>query len=204
MAIINSTVMGKTKGKIGNVVTTVLKGQVIAKSRNYHPANPKSVGQVDSRTKMSNAVKAWQFLSVFLVHINALRKSTESNYNAFVRLTKNLFTLVLAETGSMAANQLAGLSVYLSNWAHVTDIFLYGSTYGVHFATNGIEFEAGSYARVIVYDAQSGENVIENILITSQMWDEGVVTTTITEMSGSIQCTYLYNQSSKKITNIQF
>ena len=96
MAIINSIVIGKGKGKVGNVVLTTLKGQVIAKARNYSPYNPKSDAQVISRTKMSNALLAWKFLAGFLSMWVGVANATESIYNAFVSAAKNLMSNMIS------------------------------------------------------------------------------------------------------------
>ena len=74
MAIFNSIALGKTKGSIGNVTTTTLKGQSVAKQRNFNPANPKTPDQVSSRNRMSNAVMAWKFLAVFFAPLVMLAK----------------------------------------------------------------------------------------------------------------------------------
>ena len=56
MAIIDSVLVGKGRGKIGNVVLQGIKGQTVAKQLNPAPANPRTTLQTDSRNQ-------WQILS---------------------------------------------------------------------------------------------------------------------------------------------
>lgn len=202
MAIINSTVMGKSKGKIGNVVTTTLKGQVIAKSRNYHPANPKTEGQVNSRGKMSNAVKAWQFLSIFLVHINALRKPVESNYNAFIRLAKNLFNDAVAGSASEAAGQLVDMSFGSSNFAQVTGIVNNVTTANVSFSTGGLPWISGTKVRVISFDSVSGDQKVTERDVTEIEWNAGTANVLNSCVDNYNAGAYLYCTTEKKCSTI--
>lgn len=204
MAVINSTVMGKSKGKIGNVVTTVLKGQVIAKSRNYHPANPKTEGQVNSRSKMSNAVKAWQFLSIFLVHINALRKPVESNYNAFIRLSKNLFSDFLSNTASEAAGQLVDMTVGQSNFAHVVSVLNNVTTAVVTFTTGGLPWSNDTKVRVISFDSVSGAQKVSERIVTEQEWNGGTLEYLNSCIDGYNAAAYLYSAMDKKCSTVTF
>ena len=43
MAIIDSVLVGKGRGKIGNVVLQGIKGQTISKQLNPAPANPRTI-----------------------------------------------------------------------------------------------------------------------------------------------------------------
>lgn len=204
MAIINSTVMGKSTGKIGNVVTTILKGQVIAKSRNYHPANPKTEGQVNSRGKMSNAVKAWQFLSIFLVHINALRKPVESNYNAFIRLAKNLFQEAVAATASEAAGQLVDLSVGSSNFATVTSTVVNAGAIIVNFNNGGLPWVSDTKVRVLSFDSVSGNQKVTEMAVSEVAWNAETITVAGAGSAGTNCAGYLYSSMEKKCSTIAF
>ena len=196
--------MGKTKGKIGNVVTTVLKGQVIAKSRNYHPANPKTAGQVNSRAQMSNAVMAWQFLSLFLSFISPLRKSTESNYNAFIRLAKNLFSTTIAISRANAAGTLEGNSIGHSNCVEIASIGGSGEESVIGFTTGGLAFIAGYNLRYIIYNPITGVNVVGIHNITSEEWSNQSIVLFAGEADMGCASVYIYNLSEKKCSNILF
>ena len=204
MAIFNSIVIGKASGKIGNVVLCSLKGQNVAKSRNYSPTNPRTVLQTNSRARMSNAVKAWQFLSIFLVQINALRKSTESNYNAFIRLSKNLFSDTVATSNVEAVNQLHGKSLGSSNLVNLVSCTFNDLDLNVLFSTGGATFIPDLILRVINYDPVTGEYVILNQSVSTQDFHNGGITIDGGAALGHSVGIYMFSSSENKCSNILF
>ena len=196
--------MGKSKGKIGNVVTATLKGQVIAKSRNFSPANPKTTLQTDSRGKMSNAVMAWQFLSIYLVFIAPFRKSTESTYNAFIRLTKNSFTTVIALSRALAVTQLSGLNFGSSNYPTMSSASAYMNTVSCSWQTNGVPFEQGMTLRVININSNFGEHVIAEHQLTTVEYNLLTIDVACVLMTSDFASAYIYNESNNKCSNVVF
>lgn len=85
MAIINSVLIGKGRGKVGNLVLSNLKGQTILKSLNSSPSNPRSEDQTTQRSKMAYSVKVWQIVFLFMANFKSYIKPLESGYNAFIR-----------------------------------------------------------------------------------------------------------------------
>lgn len=203
MAIINSIVMGKSRGKIGNVVTCTLKGQVVAKSRNYAPANPRTTLQTNSRAKMSNAVMAWQFLVTFMANAFAIRKPLESTYNAFIRLSKNMFSDAIADSGALALAAMTSLTFGLGNFVSIVSGTLLGTTATVTFETGGIPFVVGSKVRNISFIPATGQNIIVDRAITEAEWLAGVLSLTNCLASSEMMFTYIYDAASNKISNIQ-
>lgn len=203
MAIINSIVMGKSRGKIGNVVTCNLKGQVVAKSRNYAPANPKTTLQTNSRAKMSNAVMAWQFLVTFMANAFAIRKPLESTYNAFVRLSKNLFSDAIADSGALALAAMSSFTFGLGNFVSIVSGSLLGTTATITFETGGIPFVTGSKVRNISFIPATGQNVIVDRAITEAEWLAGQLSLTGCLTGSEMMFTYIYETASNKISNIQ-
>lgn len=202
MAIINSIALGKSRGKIGNIVTATLKGQVIAKERNFSPANPKTVLQVSSRAKMSNAVLAWQFLSQFFAMAMALRKSTESTYNAFVRLSKNYFSNVISASRSLAAGELLDISTIVGNWITVALTDTDAVSGSISLNTGGLPYNPLARYRVITFDTASGSNVIIDNVITEIQWNAGAVSYAGGEASSVLHFAYLYTSDGSKISNL--
>ncbi len=202
MAIFNSIALGKSSGSIGNVTTARLKGQGVAKSRITQTTNVNSPGQVESRGKMSNIVLAWQFLAIFLVSISALRKSTESNYNAFVRGFKSEINDVVAISRSLAAAMLSGLSGLAGNFITVVHVGFSTGTESLSFLTGGLPFSAGTMVRVIAFDAISGESTIVERAVTNVEWLAGELDVTSLLASCSHVGAYIFNTSDKKCSNI--
>lgn len=204
MAIINSIVMGKSRGKIGNVVTCTLKGQVVAKSRNYAPSNPKTTLQTNSRAKMSNAVMAWQFLVTFMAYAFAIRKPLESTYNAFVRLTKNYFSDVIAASGAVAMLDFGGQEIGLGNYSIIGETSLVGTNLTVPFETGGVPFIQGSKVRNITFISATGQNVIVDRAVTEIEWNAGSLVLAGCLAASDVSLTYIYETLNNKISNIKF
>ena len=78
---------GYARGSVGDVVFSRVKGQQIAKARNRQPANPRTKVQMYQRSIFISAVKFFsrgnqnQFKFAY-----EDRKTTESDYNAFMRI----------------------------------------------------------------------------------------------------------------------
>lgn len=77
---------GKQKGKLGETVLAVVKGQQIQRAYNGEPANPRSNKQTAQRIVFANAVKFFKsaIASQFKFAYED-KKQTESDYNAFMR-----------------------------------------------------------------------------------------------------------------------
>lgn len=204
MAVFNSIALGKSSGSIGNVTTARLKGQGVAKSKITQTTNVNSPGQVESRGKMSNIVMAWQFLAIFLTSINPLRKSTESNYNAFVRGFKTEISDVIQSSRSMAAALLSGLSGLAGNFIAMLPMSGTAGVSEVNFNTGGLAFVDGTRVRLIVFDGVSGESAITDRLLTEAEWLAGNATVLSDLASGTNRGVYIYSATAKKCTNILF
>ena len=105
MAILQSVLTGKAKGKVGNLVLATVKGQTTAREYNPNPTYSDTAGQKLQRGRLANAVMAWQFLNIFLQYAKPLAKSTESVYNAFIRLIVNSLPEIAYATRAEAGGQ---------------------------------------------------------------------------------------------------
>lgn len=81
--------MGKVRGKLGDTVLQVLKGQQVEKAYNPHPANPRSAGQMAQRVKLGAAVGFYKRNKRFF-KFAFKKKKLESDYNAFIRENLNI------------------------------------------------------------------------------------------------------------------
>ena len=201
MAIFNSIALGKTKGSIGNITTTTLKGQSVAKQRNFNPANPRTVDQVNSRGKMSNAVKAWQFAAIFFSLIDALRKPLESNYNAFVRLTKTAFTDTVQSSGALALSFLEGALTFVGNFISVTTVLPAEASVTVSFNTNGLAYDASAHVRILSWDQLTSKNIIVDRVISAPEWAAGSAVVLADMVTVSHGSAYIYTADKAKCSN---
>lgn len=86
MAIITSSIAYSGKNKLGTMVLKSVKGQLIASQYQPQVFNPRTVGQVNQRSKLSIIVKSYRTVRniVESVLINPNRHG--SKYNKFVQL----------------------------------------------------------------------------------------------------------------------
>lgn len=204
MAIIDSVLVGKGRGKVGNVVLQGIKGQTVAKQLNPAPANPRTVSQTDSRNRMTNTVMAWQFLSVFFAYAGALRKPLESTYNAFVRLFKNSANVILSPTRVSAALNALSSYLFVGNWIYIAGISVESGNSVIAFNTGGLQFVEGSKVRVIGLDLDGQAFTIQEVALTNSMWNAGSATSTLSINDYSAVAAYVYTPDQSKISSLGY
>lgn len=204
MAIFNSIALGKTKGSIGNVTTTTLKGQSVAKQRNYNPANPKTPDQVNSRNRMANAVSAWKFLAVFFAPLVMLAKPLESTYNAFVRLAKNLFPAILQGTGYSAAAALIGETLAGNSAIQINLLSDDGGDAKVEFNTGGTPWNSSMRLRVLCYDSADGSNKLSDIAVLEAEYNAQTILVPGAGTAMGSGVAVIYDTDSKVCSNVVF
>lgn len=204
MAIIDSVLVGKGRGKIGNVVLQGIKGQTIAKQLNPAPANPRTASQTDSRVQMANTVMAWQFLSVFLAFAGALRKPLESVYNSFVRLYKVMASPTLFNSRAAAALGAFDNFQFSGNWIKITSLDDGGAVTTVNFNTGGLPFIAGSKLRIIGIDVDGQAFTVGETALTEAMWTAGVTTNSIGVVDYTAVAAYMYTPDQSKISSLGY
>lgn len=204
MAIFDSILLGKSKGSVGNVTTSRLKGQNIAKAKITSTTNVNSAGQQISRGKMSNVVMAWQFLAIFMVKATALRKPTESVYNAFVRGFKSGIHEVLVTSRHAAAALLTGVEGLPGNFIFV-DFTSYIDTTAIFVLnTGGLPYVTGTFIRAIGFNSVSGEQKIIDRVITEVEWNAGSVSVLDMQDGANIVGVYVYGTIENKCSNVCF
>lgn len=79
--------LGYARGKMGDIVFARVKGQQVQRPRNRQPNNPRSAAQMYQRSLFACAVKFFsKGRQALFQYAFEGKKSTESDYNAFVRL----------------------------------------------------------------------------------------------------------------------
>lgn len=205
MAIIQSILVGKGKGKIGNVVLSGLKGQTVAKQLNSNPSNPRTVAQTENRVKMANAVLAWQFLSNFMRNAKGLRKPLESVYNAFVRGVVSEMSTVLADSRALAAKYALGLDKFSGNWFKVKILGVSNGAINVSLLSDGVVWSPSLRACCIVFDSNTNAEAIIDRSISEVEFNAGTLELDCGKLiPDDSAAVYLYDSASSKITNISF
>lgn len=202
MAIISSVLTGKAKGKIGNIVLATVKGQTTAREYNPNPTYSDSAGQTLQRGRLRNAVMAWQFLSVFLQYAKPFAKSTESVYNAFIRLIVNLLPEIAYTTRAEAGAQALAEFLYDGNFTRVSVPVVSVGRADVVFDANYFPWVSGIKAVLINYDSATGyRHVIVQDVPEADYNDGGLIFTDVKITAGSAAC-YMISADGSKMSNI--
>ena len=203
MAIIQSILVGKGKGKIGNVVLSGLKGQTVAKQLNSSPSNPRTVAQTDNRVKMANAVLAWQFLAMFMSNAKGLRKPLESVYNAFVRTVKSNLSSTLYSTRSEAAMGALYGNLFVGNWFSLGITSYTTNNVTLSLNTSGLSWSPAVRVSVILFDNVSGKQSVVDVPVSELDFSKSSLTVTVPEVAEpTAAAAYMYESSSSRITNV--
>lgn len=91
MAIIDSIILGRAKGSIGNVTLSTQKGRVIAKQKATIVSNPNTVAQQSQRGKLAKGVIAWQKLSNVIKSGWTSLMQFSSAYNTYISKNIDIF-----------------------------------------------------------------------------------------------------------------
>ena len=202
MAIINSVLTGKAKGKIGNIVLATVKGQTTAREYNPNPTYSDSAGQTLQRGRLRNAVLAWQFLNVFLKSAKPLAKSTESVYNAFIRLVVNLLPEIAYTSRAEAGGQALVELNYSGNFTTLIAPIFSGQNFLISFDVNYFPWQAGVKLILINYDISSGYRFVKVVNITEAQWSAGQITLTDSNFADGSASAYMISADGSKMSNI--
>ena len=202
MAIISSVLTGKAKGKIGNIVLATVKGQTTAREYNPNPTYSDSAGQTLQRGRLRNAVMAWQFLNIFLQYAKPLAKSTESVYNAFIRLIVNLLPETTYATRAEAGGQALAELLYAGNYATVSLMDISAAEVEITFNANYFPWQSGINMVLLSYDTISGKRVVKVVPVTESAWNSGNIVVSDDDILDSSACCYFLSADGSKMSNI--
>lgn len=202
MAIINSVLTGKAKGKIGNIVLATVKGQTTAREYNPNPTYSDTTGQTLQRGRLRNAVMAWQFLNIFLQYAKPLAKSTESVYNAFIRLVVNLLPEATYATRAEAGAQALAELLYAGNFVTLdAPVFDVGQI-EVPFNSNYFPWSAGVKMYLLSYNSVTGYRYLKVVDITEAQWLARTVIAVDALFTGDSAAAYVVSSDGSKMSNI--
>lgn len=126
MGKISRGILGGFSGSVANVVGSSWKGIAVMKSKPLSVANPRTVGQVGQRTKMTKLVAlSKQCISAFIRPIWNKGAVKMSGYNAFIMNNMGAFTTagVFVETGfNPTPSELPKFTALATEFTNATSI----------------------------------------------------------------------------------
>ncbi|MEH7889219.1 DUF6266 family protein [Elizabethkingia meningoseptica] len=116
MAILNSIILGRAKGSIGNVTLSTQKGRVIAKQKATIVSNPKTDEQMLQRNGLSLAVFLWQKLNLYIKEGFTITSQYGNQYNAFVSNNINFLKNIDKDKENLTSKDVQGLAISLGKF----------------------------------------------------------------------------------------
>ena len=202
MAIINSVLTGKAKGKVGNIVLATVKGQTTAREYNPNPTYSETAGQTLQRGRLRNAVLAWQFLDIFLRYAKPLAKSTESVYNAFIRLIVNALPEITYESRVEAGSQALAELLYAGNYSTISLLAVSPGEVDVTFSKNYFAWQSGIKLILLSYDVVSGGRFLKVVEISEVAWNAGALHVADARILDSSAAAFIISADGSKMSNI--
>lgn len=205
MAIFTSTLVTSCKKKVGNLVTTKLRGQNVLKSYNPSPTNPSTTGQVNSRGQMANAVLFWQFFGMFFENWKYQKTSVESVYNSFVRASKSLFATAKATTKLTVCQALGNLQeIGDTKKIYFSTTQLTANSVIMSINPNGLPFIDGYIGYAVIIDPANNFQTIGSKAITAAEWAAGQMTIPVGHNNPSYVAAFATNDVIKDSTAIDW
>lgn len=140
-----SSYWGTARGKIGNTVVSVVRGQRIERAYQPNVLNPRTTKQMTQRAKFFNAVGFYkQSNQAFFKMAYEDKRANESDYNAFMR--HNIRIALLSSRAVIESDPTTAFAApYPSKWmisqGSLTPIEVEVSTGGINFNVSGASAE---------------------------------------------------------------
>ena len=177
MAIINSILLGRAKGSIGNVSFSTQKGRVIARQKPSIVANPRTQAQLDQRAKVSAVNVAWYMIGNVIKSGITQLVGFGSQFNTYVSKNANVFAgkdftketfKTMDLTGSYAS---IGATPKIPFVKVAEDV----NTLEVSFNKNifGMYAKVGDILKVVVGKGLSSDQSYGEVAVTQAMLDSG-------------------------------
>lgn len=175
MAIINSILLGRAKGSIGNVSFSTQKGRVIARQKPSIVANPRTQAQLDQRAKVSAVNVAWYMIGNVIKSGITQLVGLGSQFNTYVSKNANVFAGKNFTKESFKTLDLLGSYASIGAtpkipFVKVDEDF---NTLVVTFPKNifGMYAKVGDILKVVVGKGLSYEQSYSEVAVTQAMLD---------------------------------
>ncbi|WP_233862675.1 hypothetical protein [Tenacibaculum piscium] len=123
MAIIQSILMSRASGSIGNLTLATVKGRVIAKEKATIVSNPRTELQVKQRLAMSRTVHAWQMLHQAVKRGNTVFGKYSNPYAGFISNNIDLFKTIDKEPKELVNSDFVGVQATKGKYQPLTYSF---------------------------------------------------------------------------------
>jgi hypothetical protein len=166
MAIPSNTLIGKTKGSVGNVTFTTWKGRNVIKEKSNSPANPRTPAQVAQRAKFSKITAYAGFLDSFFVDVWPKVSTDVTHQNL---LSKLMFPVVSSDPAQALLGGIHDIFLLKKNGCYTgavdfdASVGAYGSVTIDPVFTEDVP-TASIVARIHIYNAETKQyQILETV-----------------------------------------
>lgn len=204
MAIINSIVVEKAHGKIGNVVFNRIAGQDLAKQLPESRKRKSSPLQVTKQEKLSNTYKGYSLISLGLRGMKHYRRTKENIWNCFARNLNQYFTSDDYAIRSQCLEPLMGVKI---GYNATFDVFLVsklGNTVTVSFNHSNDNLYKNKYLLLCGWSLDHDGSITKEIKLTTQHYNQKYVQFDFPYNVPDRCMVYAYTKNGQMCSTIQF
>ena len=180
MAVINSILLGRAKGSIGNVSFSTQKGRIIARQKPSIVANPRTQAQLDQRAKISAVNVAWYMIGNVVKSGITQLVGLGSQFNTYVSKNADVFAGKEFTKESFKTMDLLGSYASIGStpklpFAKVEEAV---NSLEVSFNKNifGMSAKVGDILKIVVGNSLSSEQSYSEVAVNQAMLDQAVPT----------------------------
>ena len=176
MAIINSIILGRAKGSIGNVSFSTQKGRVIARQKPSIVANPRTQAQLDQRAKVSAVNVAWYMIGNVIKSGITQLVGFGSQFNTYVSKNANVFAGKVFTKDSFKTMDLLGSYASIGSTPKLPFATVAQDIYTLEVSFNknifGMYAKVGDILKVVVGKGLASEQSYGEVTVTQEMLDQ--------------------------------
>lgn len=204
MAIVESVILDQASGSIDGITYYMLNGQLIARSRNRTPYDPKTPAQMAQRNKIYNSTFGYTYMKEWLNSITPMVIAPRTLYNTYTSLFVPYYPTTKVTTLNELLNSLTSTSIGSSNYCVITGFNLVGLDLTVYFNTDGLPFAYPTLIKIIA-TSDISTNWQEYILtLTESDWSNGYFNVLLSVNMVSTLGMYISSKENNKCSNIKF
>lgn len=176
MAIINSILLGRAKGSVGNVSFSTQKGRVIARQKPSIVANPRTQAQLDQRAKVSAVNVAWYMIGNVIKSGITQLVGLGSQFNTYVSKNANVFAGKEFTKESFKTLDLLGSYASIGATPKLPFVKVAEGVYTLEVSFNknifGMYAKVGDILKIVVGKGLSSEQSYGEVAVTQAMLDQ--------------------------------
>lgn len=186
MAIVNSIILGRAKGSLGNVTLATVKGRVIAKQKATIVSNPNTEKQQEQRGKLAKVVLAWQLVGNFVKSGITSKLPFSSEYNTYCSKNIDIFASKDVQGNEIKGKDLEGSFATLGKLPSIGLALVAKDDDSVNVSISAEQLKntakVGDTLKILVVAKNSGKTLYKEIQLEENHLNTAGVNTELSEL----------------------